>query len=81
MNWSFFSAKPGRRATADPLFRCGRWLGSAKVIHAQTDEEIYADGKPLESIDSFCYLENMISVGCGCASAAIPIANTVWGVG
>ena len=42
------SGKRGRRAVADPLLRCGRWLGTPRTIHVQTEEEIYADGKPLE---------------------------------
>ena len=73
------SGKQGQRAVADPLFRCGRCRGTARSIHVQTDEEIYVEGKPLESVDSFCYLGDMISAGGGCESAAITRARTPWG--
>ena len=71
-----WSSKLGRRAVADPLFLCGRCPGTARSIHVHTDKEIYADGKLLESVDSFCYLGDMISAGGGCESAALTRAST-----
>ena len=45
----------------------------------QTDEKIYANGEPLESVDTFCYLGDTISAGGGCETAAIIRARTAWG--
>ena len=40
---------------------------------------IYADGEPLESVDSFCYLGDMLGAGGGCESAVITRGRTAWG--
>ena len=45
----------------------------------ETDEEINVEGKLLESVDSFCYLGDMISAGGGCETAAITRARTALG--
>ena len=70
------SGKPGR-ARDDPSFKCKRCLGDARAIHAQSYDKIYADGEPLESVDSFCYLGDML--GGGCESVVITRGRTAWG--
>ena len=79
VHWTKCSEQPGKRAKAVPGFRCSRCLGTARSIHVQTDERIYANGEPLESVDTFCYLGDTISAGGGCESAAITRARTAWG--
>ena len=45
----------------------------------QSNDRLYADGEPLESVDSFCYLGDMLSAGGGCESAVITRGRTAWG--
>ena len=56
VHWTKCSEQPGKRAKVVPGFRCSRCHGTARSIHVQTDERIYANGEPLESVDTFCYL-------------------------
>ena len=44
----------------------------------QSNDRLYADGEPLESVDSFCYLGDMLSAGGGCESAVITRGRTAW---
>ena len=43
----------------------------------QSNDRLYADGEPLESVDSFCYLGDMLGAGGGCESAVITRGRTV----
>ena len=76
MHW-WCTGKPGR-ARDDPSFKCKRCLGDARATHVQANDKIYADGEPLESVDS-CYLGDMLSGDGGCESAVITRGRTAWG--
>ena len=77
MHWRC-TGKPGR-ARDVPSFKCKRCLGDARAIHIQPYDNIYADGERLESVDSFCYLGDMLGAGGGCKSAVITRGRTAWG--
>ena len=77
MHWRC-TGKPGRARDA-PSFKCKRCLWDARAIHVQPNDKIYTDGEPLESVDSFCYLGDMLSAGDGCESAVITRGRSAWG--
>ena len=54
-------------------------FGVARAIHVQSNDRLYADGEPLEDVDSLCYLGDMLSAGGGCESAVITRGRTAWG--
>lgn len=64
----------------DPEFRCQRCLGNARPIDGRPMKEIIVDGcSPLEVVDSFCYLGDMVSAGGGSELSCITRVKTAWG--
>ena len=63
---------------ADPNYKCKRCLGQARPLDGRPYNEVMVDNDPLEVVDSFCYLGDMLSAGGGCELSSTVRVKSAW---